>query len=130
VLKACGEGAPEQLVMEIVQLLLNLGASVNASGCETILLNFGSYPAYHHSRTPLYIAVEAGSAKAVQLLLDAGADPNVGYTLGVHTLEVLQNVKHAIMHLFQSVMQGYGRILSCCSLQHGQQGRMKAARPS
>jgi hypothetical protein len=79
-LKAVGEGVPEPVVLEVVELLVSAGASVDASGCDTIS-NLSSWPIYRWGRTPLYIAVEAGSTKIVQLLLDAGANPDVGYTL-------------------------------------------------
>jgi len=65
----------EEEVVEVVRLLLEMGADVNATGDETQDCESAGCPTVH-GKTPLCAAIQRGSPALVQLLLDAGADPN------------------------------------------------------
>merc|ERR1711970_832132 len=74
--KIRGEGLPEPEVLPIVELLLTLGADVEGSCVE--VHTCGSWPAETSSKTPLFLAIQTGSAEIARLLLDAGASPVSG----------------------------------------------------
>merc|ERR1711990_1015537 len=69
----------EAEVCEVVELLIQRGANVNAMGEERLIrLPVGDY--ITHKKTPLCAAVQRGSPSLVRLLLNAKANPN-------HTVE-------------------------------------------
>jgi len=65
----------EAEVAEVVQLLMDMKADVNATGDETQDCESAGWPTIH-SKTPLCAAIQRGSPALVKLLLDAKADPN------------------------------------------------------
>lgn len=65
----------EDEVCEIVKLLIEKGADVNAVGDETQDCESAGMVMVH-GKTPLCAAVQRGSPKLVHMLLDAKADPN------------------------------------------------------
>ena len=73
--------ADEDDVCEVVRLLIDLGADVNAVGeedsnCESMGMTLTC------DKTALCAAIQRGSPKLVRLLLDAGADPNHTFSYG------------------------------------------------
>jgi hypothetical protein len=71
-----GEGASEDEVIPVIQKLLALGADVDAVSLE--FESCGSWPDFQPMISPLYLAVQTGSPTLIQLLLDAGANPDMG----------------------------------------------------
>jgi hypothetical protein len=71
-----GEGASEVDVMPVIQKLLELGANVEGVSLE--VETCGSWPSFQLMISPLYLAVQTGSPSLIQLLLDAGAHPDMG----------------------------------------------------
>ena len=65
----------EDEVLEIVKLLIERGADVNAVGDETQDCESAGAPKVH-GKTPLCAAVQRGSPSLVRVLLEAKADPN------------------------------------------------------
>ena len=65
----------EDAVCDIVRMLIDRGANVNAVGDETQHCESAGCPTVHN-KTPLCAAIQRGSCKIVELLLDAKADPN------------------------------------------------------
>jgi ankyrin repeat protein len=77
---------------EIVELLLNKGASPNAIEFE------GQPKGYYESvtgvGTPLHVAYRTGNHRLVKLLLKYGADPNIQDTRGMLPGQVRKNHCH------------------------------------
>lgn len=73
--------AQEDECAEVVRLLLDMRADVNATGEETQDCESGGSPEVH-GKTPLCAAVQRGSPSLVRLLLDAKADPNHIHSYG------------------------------------------------
>merc|ERR1719420_537263 len=67
--------AQEEEAAEVVQLLIDMEADVNATGDETQDCESAGCPTVH-GKTPLCAAVQRGSPALVKMLLDANADPN------------------------------------------------------
>ncbi|CAG0917476.1 unnamed protein product [Notodromas monacha] len=101
----------ERRLFELVEVLLNLGCSVNLgdsdgnsalhaavrladSSCVLLLLDHGADPNHVNFSghglvgvTPLHIAIDAGNIEIAKLLLSHGADPNkCDMNVGVHPL--------------------------------------------
>jgi len=71
-----GEGAPEEAVRPVIEKLLEMGADIDGASLE--IESCGSWPAIQFMLSPLHLAIKTGSPSLVQLLLDAGANPDMG----------------------------------------------------
>merc|ERR1711953_1490842 len=78
-------------IAEIVQMLIERGADVNATGEEDLALDSDEGFQTMKSKTPLCAAVQRRSPRLVRLLLDNGADQNIcaGVNSEIHILDWL-----------------------------------------
>lgn len=76
--KVCGDGACEDEVALAVEELIRARADVNIS--STDIHTCGSWPDTSSIKSPLFTAIETGNVSCVRLLLNAGADSQLGNT--------------------------------------------------
>mmetsp|Transcript_140509 Transcript_140509/g.262041 ORF Transcript_140509/g.262041 Transcript_140509/m.262041 type:complete len:379 (-) Transcript_140509:27-1163(-) len=71
-----GRGCGEDAAFEIVQILLDRGANVD--GMTGDVDSGGAYPDRLYRRSALWLALQTHSPRIVKVLLDAGANPDIG----------------------------------------------------